>query len=340
MDIRDLARLAEFEIDTVAFGRVRAKTLKVSDMDAAEHARIEDNADAEAVARLLFSRLAYPLESQDGDLDAEEEFTVHFNGEALLPSEVEQFAEELGKQNRYLAKTPDGKVIQNDAAESHAAFLLRLMDHYRATQREQWEKLMRPVTSHVFGDTTRSAWAQSILAAEKLESTVKAIRAKKVLDRTLEFRPLPRIEHPMRGTNDRLDTLVERLDQYSPVLTDTAAAILALERTVREMQANFASNSADADRRMFRTEVVAIISVFFTALGFATSTYFSNKQVNDDSVVKALHAIRTEHQADREALATALRQLAESYPAKVPSVVPTALPKKLPEPTPKAGSTR
>jgi len=55
---------------------------------------------------------------------------------------------------------------------------------------------------------------------------------------------------------------------------ETAAAIVALERTVREMQADFATNSADADRRMSRAEV-AIATLIFAVVGFASSAYFS-----------------------------------------------------------------
>jgi len=99
---------------------------------------------------------------------------------------------------------------------------------------------------------------------------------------------------------------------------------VALERTVREMQADFATNSADADRRMLRAEIVAIASLIFAAVGFASSTYFSIKQTNDGSIVKELHAVRAEQQADRARLVDALNQLAKAQqsngsqlPAKV-----------------------
>jgi cell division protein FtsB len=301
--------MAEFEMDTAAFGRVRIGNLKVSDVSAAESAHTEQHAQADDVARILFSRLARPLDANDDALSTNEKPVVRFDGAKLSAAEVEEFAGQLAKRNSYFAKTANDDEITRDADESSSLFLLRLILQYRTTERERWEKLMRPVTSSVFGDATRSAWAESVLASNRLGATVSALRAQEELAPRLELPSLPRYEHPMHGTNERLDTLVERLEDYRPALIDTAAAIVALERTVREMQANFASNSAEADRRMLRAEIVAIISLVFTALGFATSTYFSTKQINDDSVVKELQAIRTEQQTDRRNLANALEKL-------------------------------
>jgi hypothetical protein len=312
--------MAEFEMDTSAFGRVRIGNLKVSDVSAAESAHKEQHAQAEDVVRMLFSRLARPLDVDNAALPSNGEPVVHFDGAKLSAAEVEEFAEQLTKRNSYFAKTANGDEITKHADESSSAFLLRLILQYHTTERERWEKLMRPVTSSVFGDATRSAWAESVLASNKLGATVNALRAQEELAPRLELPSLPRYQHPMRGTNERLDTLVERLEDYRPALIDTAAAIVALERTVREMQANFASNSAEADRRMLRAEVVAIVSLVFTALGFGTSTYFSTKQINDDSVVKELHAIRTEQQTDRKNLANALEKLARTQAATNPDV--------------------
>jgi hypothetical protein len=132
------------------------------------------------------------------------------------------------------------------------------------------------------------------------------------------------MEHPMRGTNERLDALVDRLEDYRPALVNTAAAIVVLERTVREMQADFASNSVEADRRMLRAEIVATVSLIFTGVGLATSTYFSNKQINDDSIVRELRAIRVEQQADRKSLAVMMEKLAKTKEmADSPGIVPT-----------------
>jgi hypothetical protein len=185
-----------------------------------------------------------------------------------------------------------------------------LIQQYHITQRERWEKLMRPVTSPLFGDATRAAWSESVLASDRLGATINALRAKDEFRPRVEIPTLPRVEHPMRGTNERLDTLVERLEDYRPALINTAAAIVALERTVREMQADFTTNSAETDRRTYRAEVVAIAGLVFAAVGFMTSTYFSIKQINDDSVVTELRAIRKEQEIDQKNLATALEKLA------------------------------
>ena len=269
---------------------------------------------------MLFSRLARPQDANDDASPTRDASIVHFDGAKLSTIELEEFAEKLAKRNSYFAKTANGDEITKLTNESSSAFLLRLILQYRITERERWEKLMRPVTSSVFGDATRSAWAESVLASNRLGATVSALRAQEELAPRLELPRLPRYEHPMHGTNERLDALVERLEAYRPALIDTAAAIVALERTVREMQANFASNSAEADRRMLRAEIVAIVSLVFTALGFGTSTYFSTKQINDDSVVKELHAIRTEQQTDRKHLANALDRLVKTETTTSPEV--------------------
>lgn len=312
LNIRDLTRLAEFEMDTSSFGRVRIGNLKVSDVGAAENAHAKQQALAEEVARILFSRLARPLGQDEDESSTNGEAATHFDGSKLNADEVEEFAKQLAKHNSYFAKTADGDELTKQADESYSAFLLKLVLQYHITERERWEKLMRPVTSPVFGDATRAAWAESVLASDRLGASLKILQSKEELPSRLEVPLLPRMEHPMRGTNERLDALVDRLEDYRPALVDTAAAIVALERTVREMQADFASNSAEADRRMLRAEIVATVSLIFTAVGLATSTYFSNKQINDDSIVRELRAIRVEQQADRKSLADVMEKLAKT----------------------------
>lgn len=315
LNIRDLARLAEFELDTSSFGRVRIGNLKVSDVSAAETARVQQDVQPENVVRGLFSRLARPLESAEDNRAPDDELAVHFDGTKLTPEEVEQFAQQLVKHNAYFAKDADGDEISKEVNESSAAFLLRLIQQYHVTQRERWEKLMRPVTSPLFGDATRAAWSESVLASDRLGATIDALRAKDEFRPRTEVPSLPRVEHPMRGTNERLDTLVERLEDYRPALINTAAAIVALERTVREMQADFTTNSAETDRRTFRAEVVAIAGLVFAAVGFMTSTFFSIKQLNDDSVVTELRAIRKEQEIDQKNLAAALEKSARAETA-------------------------
>ena len=336
LNIRDLTRMAEFEMDTSSFGRVRIDNLKLSDVSAAETAHTEQQAQPDGVVRMLFARLARPLEADDDALPTSDEGTAHFDGTKLSIAEVEEFAAQLAKHNPYFAKTANDDEITKHGDESSAAFLLRLILQYRTTERERWEKLMRPVTSSVFSDATRSAWAESVLASNRLGATVNALRVQEELTPRLELPSLPRIEHPMRSTNERLDTLVQRFEDYRPALIDSAAAITALERTVREMQANFASNSAEADRRMLRAEIVAIVSLVFTALGFATSTYFSTKQINDDSVVRELHALRTEQQIDRKQLVGALENLARTETATNPEGVNLISQNRLPSQRPPA----
>jgi len=324
LNIRDIARLAEFEMDTSAFGRVRIGSLKVSDVDAAECAHTEQQAPAIDIARMLFSLLAQPLETEESTGAEDDPASVHFEGAALATQEVEEFASELVKHNSYFAKAADGEKIAKDPDESYADYLLRLILQYRVSERARWEKLMRPVTSSVFGNATRSAWAESELASNRLGATLDALRVQAQLPSPPTIVSPPPFSHPMKGTNERLDRLVSGLEDYRPALVDTAAAIVALERTVREMQADFATNSADADRRMLRAEIVAIASLIFAAVGFASSTYFSIKQTNDGSIVKELHAVRAEQQADRARLVDALNQLAKAQqsngsqlPAKV-----------------------
>jgi len=312
LNIRDIARLAEFEMDTSAFGRVRIGSLKVSDVDAAEQAHTELQASAIDIARLLFSRLARPLETDESTGADDDPASVHFQGTALGAQEVEEFVSELVKHNSYFAKAANGEKITKNPDESYADYLLRLILQYRVSERARWEKLMRPVTSSVFGNATRSAWAESELASNRLGATLDALRLQAQLPPSPTIVSPPPFSPPMKGTNERLDRLVDRLEDYRPALVDTAAAIVALERTVREMQADFATNSADADRRMFRAEIVAIAGLIFAAVGFATSTYFSIKEINDDSVVQELHAIRAEQQADRTKLVNALEQVAKA----------------------------
>lgn len=308
-NIRDIARLAEFEMDTSAYGRVRIGCLRVSDVSAAEQAHTEQQAEALDIARMLFSRLARPLGAEESAGAGEDPSSVYFEGSAIGAEEVEEFAKEMVKHNSYFAKAADGEEITKNLDESYVDYLLRLILQYRVSERARWEKVMRPVTSSVFGNATRSAWAESELASNRLGATLDALRVQAQLPAPPTIVSPPPLAHPMKGTNERLDRLVNGLEDYRPALVDTAAAIVALERTVREMQANFATNSADADRRMLRAEIVAIVSLLFTAVGLGTSTYFSIKQIDDDSVVKELHAIRAEQQADRKTLINALEKL-------------------------------
>lgn len=325
-DIRDLTRLAEFEMDTSSFGCVRIGNLKVSDVGAAESAHTKQEALAEEVARILFSRLARPLGQDEDESGTTGEIAPHFDASKLNADEVEEFAKQLAKHNSYFAKTADGDELTKQADESYSAFLLKLIIQYHVTERERWEKLMRPVTSPVFGNATRAAWAESVLASNRLGASLKMLQAKEELPARFEAPLLSHMGHPMRGTNERLDALVDRLENYRPALIDTATAILALERTVREMQADFASNSVAADRRMLRAEIVAAVSLICTAIGLAASTYFSNKQINDDSIVRELRAIRIEQQAERKNLAEMMRKLAKSRERPdSPGIAPTTV---------------
>lgn len=302
MDIKDIARSAEFDFETSAHGNVRISAMTSYDLDAAEEAA--QSLTPPEVAKLLFVRMSRPTSIAYDDHLALKTPTAYFDGELLSADELELFSKQITTNYRYLAKLRKDQWLEQDAQESASSYLVRLL-HHRAQERDaRHAKMMRPLTSALFTDATRSSWAGSALANARLGATLEDMKSSR-----WQSAPPPLVSLPKTAaqtTNELLTLLGNRLDATAPIVEDMAAAIIALEETVRGMQADAIISADRADKKTRIANWTAIAGIFLTL----AAVLLSLKQTTDDSLVAKLEQLRTETSINQAALILAVKSLA------------------------------
>jgi hypothetical protein len=296
MDLDDITRQSEFDFATSAFGTVRVSVMTSFDIDAAENAL--ERLSPEDVARLIFTRLARPTTVTYEDHPSLESPEKYFDGDELTQGEVEEFANTIYKNYRYLSNNGKKERLERSESESSTAFLARVLMHHRDEQKASRAKLFGPVSSSIFSDASRRTWAGSAMASERLGATVQQMREERL------FPTVPKLAS--QTTNELLEDLGRKLDTATPVVQDMAAAILALEQTVRTMQADAVRNGAKADRKTLTANRIAGVGIFLSLAALMISIV----QMRNDSVVRNLQQIQTELRSERAGLTHAFNQLA------------------------------
>jgi hypothetical protein len=224
------------------------------------------------------------------------------DGAKLSSAEIDQIAEVFLDRARGLISSDSLQNLVLDRTETKASFLVRMIRLYDEQSKRNMQKLMEPLNSSIFGSATKTAWQDSVAASERLRQSIEDNRKFNIVN-------LPPLEHPMRGTNKLLNSIVDQVESARPVLLQAAELIVNLDATVRNMHADFTKNSIASDKKSRHASWIAIAGIALTLIGLLISTAVSYRQLSDNSIVEELKALRAEHARDRAALDSALSRL-------------------------------
>lgn len=296
MNADDLAKLSEFDVETDTYGAVHCASISTSDIDAALQG-LQNGESPQMIIRALFVSMGTKGEERQASR-AGGTSDRQFDGAALTEDEVERIADTFYQHHRLYSKVSKDEYLELEPGESYASLFVRVLKYYVEKLKRDWEKLMAPLESDIFGSATRAAWRESVDSNGRLRASIENPYIK-----TLP----PLISHnPVKDTNQLLGSLIERIDAGRPVLFHAAELMAALDTTVRNMQADFARSSIASDRKARTAEWIAIFSVVLTLIGLVVSTAFSAYQASDSSVTNELKKLRAEQEQNRALLSRVL----------------------------------
>lgn len=279
MNILDeITKKMEFDFSTTRFGVVKISVVTRYDIAATEDALL--TLQPEAISRMLFTRLARPMEITYEDHQRVEPPPVHFDGGDLDAEEVENFAGDLSSHNKWLARDGSDDYLEQTVGESNVSYVDRVFRHHQEKQEASNARFLQPVASRVFSDLTRDSWVGSAVANGRLGASLENMRHAHL--------SLPKMASQV--TNDHLRELSEKLDGATPVVENMAAAIIALEKTVRTMQADAVTNSARADKKTLAANCIAVVGIFLSLAALAVSVM----QMRNNSLVNELQGLRSD----------------------------------------------
>lgn len=293
MDIEKLGRLCQFSMNVEPLGLVRFISLTTDLTDACLKRIKEGKQSSQDIARWLFESMARKTENSDfKDEDIIEGPSFDSQELATMPdAALEAFAEKLTQINRYLLDKAGGDSLKKSDDQTHCDFLIAAIEHYHSESRRHIDQLLKSASSSFFSESTYAQIKKNLDASSLMEQSIKRFQDRtsllnfpesgypKIPDITL--RPLPEIRSPLLETNSILQDLNSQINDMRPLVTQGAELIRSMNDTAIRMQADYLSNATQSDRHTRRAIWIAAISLFISAIGLASSSYFSYKGLVD-----------------------------------------------------------
>lgn len=174
LNLRDLARMCEFNFELASLGTVRCLCLNANHISQANKEPGSSGDQRPDVVRWLFGEMARrPIEVSSDDTDKTE--ATRFTAEELssvTDAELEEFADKLIQMNRYLLKTHKGSDIERSVDESACDFLIRAFRHHAAEQKAQWDRMTEPLAKSLFASTTLDAMQRNLGLSTQFQDTI------------------------------------------------------------------------------------------------------------------------------------------------------------------------
>lgn len=178
LNLRDLARMCEFNFELASLGTVRCLCLNTEHLSKANKKLTSSVAQSIDIVRWLFGEMARrPIDVSSDDADKTE--APRFTAEELssvTDAELEEFADKLIQMNRYLLKTHKGSDIERSVDESACDFIVRAFRHHAAEQKAQWERMTEPLAKLLSGSVALAAVQRNLVQQSALGAIAEANR--------------------------------------------------------------------------------------------------------------------------------------------------------------------
>lgn len=178
LNLRDLARMCEFNFELASLGTVRCLCLNTEHLSKANKKLTSSVAQSIDIVRWLFGEMARrPIDVSSDDADKIE--APRFTAEELssvTDAELEEFADKLIQMNRYLLKTHKGSDIERSVDESACDFLARAFRHHAAEQKAQWSRMTEPMSKSLSGSVAFGAMQRDLVQQSALGAIAEANR--------------------------------------------------------------------------------------------------------------------------------------------------------------------
>lgn len=174
LNLRDLARMCEFNFELASLGTVRCLCLNTEHLSEANKKLTSSVAQSLDIVRWLFGEMARrPIDGRadEADLtDAPSLTAVELD--SVTSEELEEFADKLILKNKYLFKTHKSSDIERSVDESACDFLVRAFRHHAAEQKAQWERMTEPLAKSLFASTTLDAMQRNLGLSTQFQDTI------------------------------------------------------------------------------------------------------------------------------------------------------------------------
>lgn len=339
INIRDLARMCEFNFELTSLGTVRCLCLNTEYLSQANKKLTASGVSSLDFVRWLFGEMARrPIDVSSDDADKTEAPRLTTEElSSVTDGDLEEFAEKLIQKNRYLLKTHKGRDIERSVDESTCDFLVRAFRHYAAEQKANRERLMQSVSSSLYSNTTLKAMQRNLGLSDQLRDTIeKYSRTTPIAGLEVNAHRMPEFhipKNPIHDTNEILGRVVRQVEDLRPLAAQSAEIIRSMNDTALRMQADYIENSQKTEHQtqitIQQTKVavkIAAVSLIVSAIGLIISAFFSYQSYVDakksnessDAQAKAFQSeIRDLVAAQREERASIVKNIvnARSVPA-------------------------
>jgi len=178
INLRDLARMCEFSLELKSIGAVRCLCLNTDHLTQANKKLRASGGQSIDIVRWLFGEMARRhVEGRSDEDDTIEgtSFTPEELG-SVADGELEEFADKLIQNNRYILKTHKGSDIERSVNETACDFLVRAFRHYAAEQKVQWDRMTEPMSKALSGSAALGAMQRNLVQQSALGAIAEANR--------------------------------------------------------------------------------------------------------------------------------------------------------------------
>lgn len=174
LNLRDLARMCEFNFELASLGTVRCLCLNANHISQVNKEPGSSGDQSLDVVRWLFGEMARrPIDVSSDDADTPEAPKLTAEELSLVTdAELEAFADKLIQMNRYLLKTHKSSDIERSVDESACDFLVRAFRHHAAEQKAQWERMTEPMSKSLFASATVEAMQRNLGLSNQFQDTI------------------------------------------------------------------------------------------------------------------------------------------------------------------------
>lgn len=174
LNLRDLARMCEFNFELASLGTVRCLCLNANHISQVNKKLGSSGVQSLDVVRWLFGEMARrPVEGRADEVDLTDAPSLAAEElNSVTNEELEEFADKLILKNKYLLKTHKSSDIERSADESACDFLVRAFRHHPAEQKAQWERMTEPLAKSLFASTTLDAMQRNLGLSTQFQDTI------------------------------------------------------------------------------------------------------------------------------------------------------------------------
>ena len=217
LNLRDLARMGEFNFELASLGTVRCLCLNANYISQVNKKLGSSGVQSLDVVRWLFGEMVLrPVEGRadEADLtDAPSLTAVELD--SVTNEELEEFAGKLILKNKYLLKTHKSNDIERSTDESACDFLVRAFRHHAAEQKTQWERMTEPLAKSLFASTTLDAMQRNLGLSTQFQDTIDKYAS-----------GYSRVERMLAEEKDKWEKMTKLASQSFPA----SAAMEAMQR--------------------------------------------------------------------------------------------------------------